>query len=104
MILGKQRQALTPLQAARLMTVVPTQRSPWHEGYLTCPGLADPDIAQTYALAQAFAEMLRTRQGTQLEDWLAQVQEKGIPELLSFANGIRKDYEAVKAGLTLEWS
>ena len=30
--------------------------------------------------------------------------DKGVSELQSFANGLKKDYDAVKAGLILEWS
>lgn len=56
-------------------------------------------------LSQAFATMLRKRQGTDdLDAWLARAGASGLAPLVSFANGIRKDYDAVKAGLTLEWS
>src|SRR5712692_9985459 len=36
--------------------------------------------------------------------WLDRVEKQGVPELQSFATGLKKDYDAVKAGLTLEWS
>ena len=52
----------------------------------------------------AFCQMLRTRQGEHLDDWIKRAKESGIPELRSFAKGLLKDYDAVKAGLTLEWS
>ena len=32
------------------------------------------------------------------------VEEQGVAELQSFAQGLQKDYDAVKAGLTLQWS
>jgi hypothetical protein len=39
-----------------------------------------------------------------LDSWLTRTEESGLAPLVSFANGIRRDYAAVKAGLTLEWS
>jgi hypothetical protein len=46
-----------------------------------------------------------TAQGWQrLEQWLAAVEQQGVPELRAFAEGLKKDYGAVVAGLTLEWS
>jgi transposase len=43
--------------------------------------------------------MLRTRTGERLDTWLAQVQSSKLPELRSFAAGIEKGKEAVRAGL-----
>jgi transposase len=102
--LFEQRRPLTALQAARLMTRAPTQQSDWLRGYLERLCQADPAIGQTYQLAQAFGEMVRQRQGEHLDAWIAQVLEQEVPELRAFAKGLLKDYEAVKAGLTLEWS
>ncbi len=48
--------------------------------------------------------MLRQREGERFDEWLRRVDKQGVSELQSFANGLRKDYEAVKASLTLEWS
>src|SRR6266571_1878459 len=59
---------------------------------------------QTYELIQGFTTMLRERQGDRLDSWLKVVKEQGVAELQSFAQGLERDYEAVKAGLTLPWS
>ena len=48
--------------------------------------------------------MLRERGGERFDGWLSRVGEQGVSELQSFANGLKKDDDAVKAGLTLEWS
>ncbi len=32
------------------------------------------------------------------------MEKQGVPDLQSFAQGLKKDYDAVKAGLTLKWS
>jgi transposase len=46
--------------------------------------------------------MMTRRQGLlALEDWLTYVEADDQPELHSFANGIRRDQQAVTAGLAL---
>jgi transposase len=53
----------------------------------------------------AFATMLTGLHGDRLDDWLAAVEaDDGQPDLHSFARGIRRDYQAVRNGLTLPWS
>jgi len=61
-------------------------------------------IAQTFVLMQDFANMLRERQGECLDAWINQVQEQEVAELRNFTQGLQKDYDVVKADLTLEWS
>jgi transposase len=54
---------------------------------------------------RSFAEMMTQRRGEQeLEGWLTAVEGGDQPELRSFANGIRRDQQAVTAGLTLPYS
>jgi Transposase len=60
----------------------------------------NPEVALAYDLVQQFAQMLRTRTGECLDAWLAQVESSKLPELQSFAAGVEKDKEAVRAGLT----
>ena len=52
----------------------------------------------------AFAEMMTGRQGQHLQEWLNAVETDDQPELHSFAAGIRRDLQAVTAGLTLPYS
>ena len=81
------------------------QRLDWQKDYLKLVSVeTDQEIAHTYELIQDFTTMLRERQGEQLDSWLKVVEEQGVAELQSFAQGLKKDYDAVKAGLTLEWS
>jgi transposase len=54
---------------------------------------------------RTFAEIMTRRQGLlALEDWLTAVEASDLPELRSFANGIRRDQQAVTAGLALPYS
>jgi len=54
---------------------------------------------------RSFAEMMTHRQGLlALENWLTRVEADDQPHLHSFANGIRRDQQAVTAGLALPYS
>jgi transposase len=58
--------------------------------------------AQTlYQLVQEFRQMLHTRSGEKLDEWLEKVRSSQIRELQSFVTGIERDKAAVIAGLTL---
>jgi transposase len=101
---GKKKRPPTALQVAHWITFREDQRLDWQKAYLVRLCQADREIAKTYELIQDFTTMLRERQGEQLDAWLKLVKEQGVAELQSFAQGLERDYEAVKAGLTLQWS
>jgi transposase len=61
-------------------------------------------IAEAIALTQDFAALVRQRQPEQLDTWLERATASSLQAFKSFANGLRADYEAVKAGVTLLWS
>jgi len=64
-----------------------------------------PHLAVLAACVRSFAEIMAHRRGEQeLEGWLTQAEAADLPELRSFANGIRRDQQAVTAGLTLPYS
>jgi transposase len=62
------------------------------------------EIAEAITLTQDFAELVRQRQPGQLETWIERATASGLQAFKSFANGLRADYAAVKAGVTLSWS
>lgn len=61
-------------------------------------------VTMAVQLAQRFATMVRERQVVLLDGWLDEAEQAGIRALRSLANGLRADYEAVKAALTETWS
>jgi len=66
---------------------------------------ASPGLAAAAAHVRSFADMMTRRQGLlALEDWLTQVEADDQPGLHSFARGIRRDQQAVTAGLALPFS
>jgi transposase len=63
-----------------------------------------PELAEAVALAQEFAGLVRRRQPAQLEPWLRRATMSTLPPFRRFARGLRADYAAVQAGVTLPWS
>jgi len=94
----------TASQVAHWITFKEEQRLEWQQQYLTQLCEADQEIAQAYELITDFTTMLRERHGEHLDAWLQKVEEQGVSELKSFAQSLSRDYDAVKAGLTLTWS
>ena len=62
------------------------------------------ELAEAVALAQDFASLVRWRQPTQLEPWLARAAQSALPPFRCFAKGLRADLAAVQAAVTLPWS
>lgn len=48
--------------------------------------------------------MIRERNASALSPWLKDATESGVPELRTFATGIKRDQVAVLAALTYPWS
>ncbi len=101
---GKKKRPPTALQVAHWITFKEEQRLDWQKDYLKRLCETDPEIAHTSELIQTFTAMLRGRRGEQLDSWLKLVEEQGVSELQGFAQSLKKDDDAVSAGLTLEWS
>ena len=67
------------------------------------------DVGVAYGLIQDFASLIRDRERWQedrgaLASWVRVATAAGIPELASFAAGLRRDWAAVQAALTSPWS
>jgi transposase len=63
-----------------------------------------PKVELAQSLALEFFGMARRREPTGLEGWIERAAQSGIEELKHFGAGLRRDWEAVVAGLTLPWS
>lgn len=61
-------------------------------------------IAQAEALALQFRELLQARDPARLDAWLHTAETSCIPEMKTFANGVYRDYNAVRAGIQHSWS
>jgi transposase len=65
---------------------------------------AAPEIQHTVKEIGAFRQLLHERDATGLESWLRMAEASTVPEIRSFAAGIRRDQPAVQAALDYEWS
>jgi transposase len=63
-----------------------------------------PELANILRLSQSFLELVRERQPTQLDAWLTAATDSEIPQFQRFVTGLRSDYDAVRAALTLDVS
>jgi transposase len=63
-----------------------------------------PHLDEVADHVSGFAEMMTGRHGERLDAWISQIEADDQPDLHRFANGIRRDYDAVLNGLTLEHS
>jgi transposase len=62
------------------------------------------ELKATRDLVREFADMLCHRHGERLEAWAAQAEASPVSELRGFSNGLRRDWAAVTAGLTVPYS
>jgi len=101
---GTSASPLSAREAAWLFVCNPrklTLRQVWQLEPLR---IQDEVLARAYQLTQDFRAMVVNRQVEVLHRWLQETQESGIAELRSFAAGISRDYDAVRAALTTEYS
>ena len=95
---------LTPRGAAWLVLRRPETRVPDDEQPLALLAAQQAERAEAVTLARDFADLVRTRQPDRLDGWLARATTSTLTALHRFAQGLRDDYAAVKAGVTLRWS
>ncbi|MGW0885673.1 DesA/ISL3 alpha bundle tail domain-containing protein [Streptomyces sp. NPDC002671] len=54
-----------------------------------------PELAAARRLVRSFAEILSTRTGQHLKDWVVSARAEELSGLQSFATGLEKDWDAV---------
>jgi transposase len=92
-------------QVTRWLLTSPDRLDPDEQARLTTARACCPHLDALAGHVRSFAKIMTHRQGLlALDDWLAQAEASDLPELRSFANGIRRDQQAVTAGLALPYS
>ncbi|MFD7477809.1 hypothetical protein ACFV8Z_38310 [Streptomyces sp. NPDC059837] len=66
--------------------------------------IACPDIATACDLARVFTGLVRDRRGHLLGDWVREAETNGPGPVRGFAGFLRQDWDALLAGLTLDYS
>jgi transposase len=72
--------------------------------YLTTLKRRSPQIAEAQRLLASFHTLLAEHASTRLDWWMEQCERSGIGEFIRFAQGLRRDYAAVRAALCYPWS
>ncbi len=97
-------QPLTPHRATWLVLRREAQRTEAEAQQLAQLHEHSAQVAEAIDLAQDFTQMVRQRQPEHLDPWLARAGTSALEAVRRFASGLRDDYAAVKAGVTLPWS
>jgi transposase len=108
---GKKRQAappakrrLSPRHASWLFVKDQQQLTADQRALIERICQTHADLQELYQLGQDFVQMVKQRQARRLAPWLARARKSSSAELQGFASGIKRDYAAVQAALSLPWS
>jgi transposase len=96
--------SLTPRQGAILFGKAAEHLTGQQREQLAQLFARDAAVQPVYELVQAFGTMARTLARQELERWLERAEGSACGQLQVFAHGLRKDLEAVRAGLTQHYS
>ncbi len=97
-------QPLTPRRATWLVLRRAEQRTAVETQQLAQLHAQSAEIAEAIDLAQDLTHLVRQRQPEHLEPWLERASTSALEAVRRFTSGLRDDYAAVKAGVTLPWS
>jgi transposase len=95
---------LTPRGTAWLVLRRPETRAPDEEQQLVQLTAQQPELAEAVTLARDLTDLMRTRQPERLDGWLARATSSTVEAVRRFAQGLRDDDAAVKAGVTVPGS
>ena len=99
-----QRTVLSSRRATWLVLRKSETRTAEDQQLLLLLQQAHPQVRTACELAQGFVQMIRERHASALESWLKEALESEVPELRTFATGIKRDQDSIQAALTHEWS
>jgi transposase len=95
---------LTPRRATWLGLRRATKRTEAETQQLTQLHAQAAEVAEAIDLAQDFLHLVRQRQPEHFDAWLERASTSALEAVQRFASGLRDDYAAVTAGMTLPWS
>jgi transposase len=63
-----------------------------------------PELQTASDMVRAFAAMITQLTGQDLQQWISDARDAGLPGISSFAKGLEQDLDAVTQGLTTRWN
>ncbi|MCL6443752.1 MAG: ISL3 family transposase [Alicyclobacillus sp.] len=99
-----QHRRVSPRSAARLLTRSEDEMDEQDKLYLEELLEKVEGVRTVRCLFQSFQTLLEKHDRDGLDNWLSEAMTCGIREFRAFAHGIRRDYNAVAAGITEPWS
>jgi transposase len=99
-----QRASPPPRRLVGWIMTRPEQLSDHDRSHLDELLAACPPLTVLAEHVRALADLLTSRRGADLEDWMTAVEASDLPALHGFIRGLRKDLDAVVAGLSLPYS
>lgn len=97
-------RSMSPTRASWLMVSRKEKLDERQRQYVEQIRQSHPDLEAAYQLAQQLMMMLAEHRAEDLDVWLVQAEQSGLPELRKMAKGMRQDDAAVRAAFTSEWS
>ena len=94
----------SPRQARWLLLRTTEALTPEERAYRTALLDAEPIVREVQQLVADFGTLVRTRDAPGLIAWLERADASSLPEVRSFAAGLRRDRAAVDAALSSPWS
>ena len=98
------KSLLTLRRTAKLILRKASQQSESDQTVISLLKQQHPQLNTAIELIQQFADLVRNHQPEELEEWYEKASSCEIKALKSFARGIKEDWEAVKNGMTYQWS
>lgn len=95
---------LTPRRAAYLFLRPADENDDAHRVFLEQFFTLFPELRSPVEQFQAFAGMMREKQGAAFDEWFQHALTSDCPALKKFARGLQKDEVAVRAALNTNWS
>ena len=98
------QKPLRPRDAVRLILRRPAERSEAEETALAHIRAVHAELAETIALSERYAAMIRDRQVARFDPWMADAHVSTVREVRQFARNLRNDEAAVRNALVYEHS
>ncbi|MEU3283117.1 ISL3 family transposase [Streptomyces antibioticus] len=94
----------SPFEVSRLLMTRPQRLDDDQRVFLKSLHGRCPELKTVHERIGTFADVFASQNTKRLDNWISQVRRDGIPQLVSYTNGLLNDLDAVRAAVTLPHS